>query len=296
MARQQDGAAHVESRLDHVVAIITGAAGGIGREMVFGLLARGARVLAADIDERRLGALYRDAPVHHRELVALHCADLDADGAERATVDAAVGAFGAVNALVCNSGLGRAIYTKDLLQQPPRAWEIGTWAWERMFQTNVLSPIRLANAAVPRMLDHGWGRIVTVTTSLDHMLSAGSGPYGPSKAALEAYSSVLARELQGSGTTVNVVVPGGVVDTPMVPELDGISRTDMLSPRIMVPPLAWLLSRQADAVNGRRVRARLWDESLDPPAAFEGASASVGWWDIAAGQQRAIPGSPQAQQ
>ena len=64
----------------------------------------------------------------------------------------------------------------------------------------------------------GWGRIVNVTTSLGTMLSAGSPIYGPSKAALEALSAIMAKDLDGTGVTVNVLVRGGITNTPM---LDG---------------------------------------------------------------------------
>lgn len=277
-----------ESGLAHVIALVTGAAGGIGRVLVHGLLARGARVLATDVDEARLASLDASTPALDRDRLALHCGDLDARGAEKSVLSAAVAAFGAINTLVCSSGLGRGIYTQDLLRTPPSVWEIPDEVWQRMFQTNALSPIRLINAAMPLLRQRPWGRVVTVTTSLDHMLAGGSGPYGPSKSALEAYTSVLACELEGCGTTANVLVPGGVVDTPMVPDLEGVSRQDFLSPAVMLPPLAWLLSRHADTVNCQRVRASLWDPTRPPADAFATASASAGWWSLAAGQQRRV--------
>jgi NAD(P)-dependent dehydrogenase (short-subunit alcohol dehydrogenase family) len=66
------------------------------------------------------------------------------------------------------------------------------------------------------MMRQGWGRIISVTTSLGTMLNAGSPTYGPSKAALEALSAIMAKDLDGTGVTVNVLVPGGVTDTPMI--------------------------------------------------------------------------------
>ncbi|MGE3809769.1 MAG: SDR family oxidoreductase [Gemmataceae bacterium] len=130
------------------------------------------------------------------------------------------------------------------------------------------------------------GRIVSVTTSLDSMLNAGTGPYGPSKAALEAYTAVLGNELAGSGTTVNVLIPGGVVDTAMIPPLKGVERGALLPPNVMVQPLLWLLSREADGLNCQRLRASHWDASRPPHEALAAAAAPIAWSAIAAGQRR----------
>ncbi|ARP83011.1 hypothetical protein CAL12_20790 [Bordetella genomosp. 8] len=273
-------------QLDHVSAIVTGAAGGIGRALVRALLESGANVLANDIDDARLHGLRDSMASDHHVRLRLLRADLADPGSPPRLLDAAEQAFGRANTLINSSGLGRAIYTRDLLTAPPPVWDIDFSAWQSMFDANTMSPIRLINAAVRRFRVSGWGRIVTITTSLDHMLAHGSGPYGPSKAALEAYTSILARELNGSGVTANVLVPGGTVDTPMVPDIPNLARESLLSPEVMVSPLRWLLSKAADNVTCRRIRANLWDTGLPPEVAYRSASAPAGWWDLAAGQQR----------
>jgi len=68
---------------------------------------------------------------------------------------------------------------------------------------------------VKPMIDRKWGRIINITTSLGTMLHGGSTPYGPSKASAEALSSVMAADLEGTGVTVNVIIPGGAVNTPI---------------------------------------------------------------------------------
>ena len=70
-----------------------------------------------------------------------------------------------------------------------------------------------SRAVVPHMKRQGWGRIVGVTTSLDTMIRG--APYGPSKAAHEAFIAVMGRELEGTGVTANVLIPGGGVATNM---------------------------------------------------------------------------------
>ena len=81
---------------------------------------------------------------------------------------------------------------------------------------------------MPRFRAQGFGRIVNVTTSFFTMLRGGFAPYGPAKAGLEAWSASLAQELAATGVTVNVVVPGGPTDTPMVPQESGFDRRALI--------------------------------------------------------------------
>ena len=141
-------------------------------------------------------------------------------------------------------------------------------------------PLALANAVVPEMMRQGWGRIVNVTTSLGTMLNGGSPTYGPSKAALEALSAIMAKDLDGTGVTVNVLFPGGITNTPMVSE-SGFDRAKMIQPEVMAPPLLWLVSDAAEKVTGRRFIAVHWDTKLPPEEAAEKAGAPVAWTSIA---------------
>lgn len=277
--------------LTHLKAIVTGAAGGIGQVLVKELLAEGATVLAVDMDGDRLSSLAQQISPEVRHRFHSYQCDLCEEDCGRRLYEASILGFGGANALISNAGVGRSIYTNDLLDSPPPVWEVPTWAWERMFRINTLGSIHLINAIVPYLLERGWGRIVTVTTSLDHMLKEGTGAYGPSKAALEAFTSALARELLGTGVTANVLVPGGPVDTPMMLDASGMSRKDLLPADVMVPPLKWLLSTSANEITCRRIRANLWETSHDPLQAFEASSAPAGWWGVAAGQQRTAPRS-----
>lgn len=268
----------------HVGAIVTGAAAGIGRELALGLLENGARVLAVDLDHARLDALAREGAVHGSRLqcVAL---DLCQPDTAAAVIGQAHRGAGGFNTLICNAGIGRATYTQDLLDNPPRTWEIAPHIWQRFFEVNALAAIRLVTSAVPLLLQARWGRIVCVTTSLDSMLNAGTGPYGPSKAALEAFCAVAGAELDGSGVTANVLIPGGPVDTAMIPPQRGLARSALLPTRIMLAPLLWLLSRQADGITCRRVRADRWAAATSVAQALESACAPVAWSALAAGQR-----------
>jgi NAD(P)-dependent dehydrogenase (short-subunit alcohol dehydrogenase family) len=114
-----------------------------------------------------------------------------------------------------------------------------------------------------------------------HDVDAGSPTYGPSKAALEALSAIMAKDLDGTGVTVNVLVPGGVTNTPMISDEAGFDRAKLIQPEVMVPPLLWLVSDAAGKVTGRRFLGVHWDPELPPEQAAERAGAPVVWTSIA---------------
>ena len=79
--------------------------------------------------------------------------------------------------------------------------------------TNVNGPFLMARAAAPHMMRQRWGRIVNISINHETMRRAGFSPYGPSKAALESETIIWAQDLDGTGVTVNALLPGGATDT-----------------------------------------------------------------------------------
>jgi NAD(P)-dependent dehydrogenase (short-subunit alcohol dehydrogenase family) len=264
------------------VAIVTGAAGGIGQALVRGLLGAGIRVAAVDVSAGGLGAVAAIARETGRDPALLAIAsDLSRDDAAADIVDRTRSHFGAVDILVNNAGIGQATLRADNWQRPIRFWEVTADDWRRFIAVHTTAPLLLAQAVIPEMMRAGWGRIVTVTTSLGTMIRSGSPTYGPSKAALEALSAIMAKDLDGSGVTVNVLVPGGVTNTGMVPREAGFDRAAMIQPEVMVPPLLWLVSDAAQKITGRRFLAVHWDPALPPEEAAEKAGAPVAWTQVA---------------
>jgi NAD(P)-dependent dehydrogenase (short-subunit alcohol dehydrogenase family) len=262
---------------DGRAAIVTGAAGGIGRQLVRGLLDAGIRVAATDRDAEPLAALAAAARERGKaDALTMIRADLASDSAVEEIVGAATGRFGPVDILVNNAGILVANW-----QRPLKFWEITIEQWRLAAAVHNTAPLALARALAPEMTRRGWGRIVNVTTSLGTMLNPGFPTYGPSKAGLEAMSAIWATDLADTGVTVNVLVPGGVTNTPMVPEDAGFDRARMIQPEIMVPPLLWLVSDAAAAVTGRRFLAIDWDPALPGAEAAERAGAPVAWTQIA---------------
>ena len=263
------------------VAIVTGAAGGIGRAMVRGLLAAGIRVAGVDRDREPLAVLAANANEESNadDLLTIPT-DLTSDSAAEEITKATRDRFGRIDILVNNAGIGPGAIRPDSWQRPLKFWEITPDQWRRFVAVHTTAPLALANAVVPNMMRQGWGRIVNVTTSLGTMLNAGSPTYGPSKAALEALSAIMAKDLDGTGVTVNVLVPGGITNTPMV-SASGFDRAKMIQPEVMVPPLLWLVSDAAGKVTGRRFLGVHWDPELPPEQAAEKAGAPVAWTSIA---------------
>jgi len=136
----------------------------------------------------------------------------------------------------------------------------------------------MTRAAVPVMLEQGWGRVLNVSMNHATMRRRGFSPYGPSKAALESETVIWAQDLEGTGVTVNALLPGGPTLTGMIP--DGVSaevRHRLLPPEVMVPPLLWLASPAADGVTGRRFNASAWRSERDAAANVAAMTEVAGW-------------------
>jgi 3-oxoacyl-[acyl-carrier protein] reductase len=141
-------------------------------------------------------------------------------------------------------------------------WEVSSADWRRMSHTNTDGIFFLTKALVPHMIARGSGRIVNISTSERTLVRKHLAPYGPTKAFVEAASLIFAQDLRGSGVTVNVLVPGGAVDTQS--DISGIATPGkaFLPADIMNEPLLWLLSDDAHSHTGERFVANLWDKEL----------------------------------
>jgi NAD(P)-dependent dehydrogenase (short-subunit alcohol dehydrogenase family) len=264
------------------VALVTGAAGGIGRAIVGGLLGQGLAVAAVDRTAQGLADLQKAAEERQQgaRLLTIE-ADLAQDEAIPEIVAKARARFGTIDILVNNAGVGQATLRTDNRQNPIKFWEVTPEQWKLFVAVHNNAPMALSRTLVHDMMRQKWGRIVNVTTSLGTMIRDGSPTYGPSKAALEAFSAIMAKDLAGTGVTVNVLVPGGMTNTGMIPQEAGYERIDMIQPEVMAPPLNWLVSDAAASVTGRRFLGVHWDPSLPPEQAAAKAGAPVAWTDIA---------------
>ena len=160
--------------------------------------------------------------------------------------------------------------------------------WNRVVAVNLSGPFFMARAVVPHMLAQGWGRIIGVTTSMDTMWRKWGTPYGPSKAGHEALVAAMAQELEGTGVTANVLVPGGATYTNMTASNTAYDTGRLIKPEVMQAPVVWLASEASNDFNGRRIIAYFWDEKLPLVQRLEKASAPAAWPQL--GRQAIHPG------
>jgi len=261
------------------VAIVTGAAGGFGRVLVHALLANGARVAGLDVDDAGLAA-YRDAPGFADRLLPIRTDISDYPACEAAIAET-TRKLGGLHILINNAAIGMGAIRADHMVRPVGIREIAPEMWQRFVAVNLTGAWNMTRAAIGHLLGQRWGRVINVTTSFFTMLRAGFQPYSACKAGLEALSASHAKEFAGTGVTVNVVVPGGPSDTPMVPVVSGFDRKALIPAAVMAPPVVWLCSPAADAVTGNRYVAADWDAGLLPAEAERRCRAPIAWPDLA---------------
>lgn len=261
--------------LDGRVVLISGAGGGLGSAMARGLAAAGARMALHDLRPDAVAATAATLPSGRALTLS---GDIGEEAECMRAVAETVEQFGRIDIVINNAGVGIGTIRPDYHRRPIDSFsEVSAADWKRFFRVNVDGAFHLTRAAMPHLRAQGWGRVINVTTTLGTMLRPGYVPYGCSKAALESLSAIWAVELEGSGVTVNVVVPGGPTDTGMVTAENGLDRSALLRPEVMVPPVRWLCSTAADSVNGRRFTGSLWDSSLPDEAAAAASGMPIGW-------------------
>jgi NAD(P)-dependent dehydrogenase (short-subunit alcohol dehydrogenase family) len=262
------------------VAIVTGGGRGLGRAMVLGFARAGIHVVATAARERtEIEAVAEEVRQTCGESRVLPLvADVTQEGNCAAVVNAAVERFGRLDILVNNAGRGMKYVSNEFLTDPTHFWEVAPETWRLVIDTNVNGPFMMARCAVPVMLKAGWGRIINVSVNQGTMRRRGFSPYGPSKAALESETIIWAQDLEDTGVTVNALLPGGATLTGMVPHtMSEAARASLLDPSIVVPPLLWLVSPEADGMTGRRLVATKWQTHADGRLAADAATEQAGW-------------------
>jgi 3-oxoacyl-[acyl-carrier protein] reductase len=244
-------------KLDGKVAVITGGGRGMGRAIAEGFMNEGARVVVTAARERKeIDAVV--SPGRSDQALALLADVTDPRACERVVTET-VARFGRLDVLVNNAGRGMKYISPHFLTEPARFWEADPGAWRMVIDTNVNGPFFMARAAVPHMLRQGSGAIINVTMNHETMKRKGFSPYGPSKAALESETIIWARDLEGTGITVNEILPGGATSTGMIPDdLSEELRSRLLKPEIIVPPAVFLASEDGRRLTGRRLVATEW--------------------------------------
>ncbi len=266
------------------IAIVTGAASprGLGRAMTEALVKAGARVSMLDINQQWLD----ETSNYMREIGGDDCVmtqvvDVTSIGEAERSIERTIEELGGLHILVNNAGIA----PRNMLmggETSNNFWEVSAEEWDRVVAVNSSGPFYMTRTVVPHMLAQGWGRIIGVTTSMNTMYREGGAPYGPSKAAHEALVAMASRELEGTGVTVNVLVPGGMASTDLIPDDTDHQRENMINPEVMQAPVVWLASDASDGINGQRFIGYYWDEDLPLEERLEKAAAPAAWPQLGA--------------
>ena len=260
------------------VAIVTGGNGGIGLGMARGLAQAGAGIAVVGRNEAKSAAAAADLGAMGVRAIAV-TTDVTDKAAVDAMVERTLREFGRIDILINNAGINTALLRRE--GQPiGKIWETSPQEFRRIVEVNIVATFLMTRAVVPSLLAQRWGRIINVTTSLDTMWRTMMQPYGGSKAANEAILTAMAFELEGSGVTANVLVPGGAVDTRLVSKTMMPDRSKLIKAEVMIAPLVWLCSNAADGVNGQRFIAMRWDDKLPPAEAAKHAGAPMAWQQL----------------
>ncbi len=236
------------------VAVITGAASGMGLAVARRLATDGNRVALLDLD----------APAVERAAAELRTAGaraiaIRADVTDRGAVDAAMatvrGELGPVEIMVTSAGFDEFVTFTDMTIE----------AWERMLSINLTGTFHCLQSAIPDMVAAGWGRIVTISSSSAQSGAARMAHYVASKGGVIGLTKALALEYAPHGITVNSIPPG-FIDTPMirraeargdVPSVDAVvARTPVRragTPEDIAAACAFVCSEDAGYITGQLI-------------------------------------------
>ncbi len=192
-------------RLDSKVAIVTGAARGLGAATAAVLARQGARVAAADLRFDEVSRVTKDLGPEAKPY------DLDVSDVEqiRRFVDGVVADFGRIDILVNNAGICPRIPFEQSTEDD----------WERLMNVNARSQYFLCQAVVPAMRRQGGGRIINVASTGGRIGGfANSSIYSGTKGAVVMFTKSIAREVAKDGILVNCVAPG-ILDTDLMRNL-----------------------------------------------------------------------------
>jgi len=244
-------------KLKGKVAIVTGGGRGIGRAIAEAFALEGAKVVVTAARQKT-----EIAEVASRIDGAAFLADVSDKDQVRRLVDTVVSDFGRIDILVNNAARGMKFVNENFMTEPKAFWTADVDAWRMVIDTNVIGVFLVTRAVVPHMLERGSGRIINISISAETTRRKGFTPYGPSKAARESMSTSWAQEVEGTGITLNLLLPGGATNTGMIPGSFPESRLkELIDPGVMGAPAVYLASDEAREVNGQRIIAVEWQKT-----------------------------------
>ncbi len=236
------------TRLDGKVAVITGAARGIGRATLEVFLAEGARVVATDLDATKLAGVAGDS-----DQVVTVVGDVSVEDDARAMIEAAISAYGRIDVLVANAG----VIPLSTIDQTSAA------DWDHVMAVDGRGMFLTCKYAIEHMARQGSGSIVLLSSISGQRGQVGQAAYGPAKYVATGLTHHLAVEWAHRGIRVNAVAPGTIrtdavvslLETPegqaYVEEIEGRHPIGRLGePHEVAEAIAFLASDAASFITG----------------------------------------------
>ena len=230
-------------------ALITGAAVGIGRAAAVNFARHGAKVVILDMNEEKLFSVKEEIAEYTTDCLAVKCDVSDEDDVNRAFAEAKAH-FGRIDILVNNAALwrGSASFMDTSVEK-----------WKKFMDVNVFGVVYCTRAALPDMLDAGYGRIINIASVAGVYGNANMVHYSATKCAVISMTRALAKEVADKGITVNAVSPGSVspsenddLEATIPSELAFMKRTG--SPMENANLICFLASDEAAYISGQNIQ------------------------------------------
>jgi 3-oxoacyl-[acyl-carrier protein] reductase len=235
-------------KLKDRVAIITGAARGIGKAIVLTFVREGAKVAIVDVDKEGLNILKNEIMKNRGEVITISC-DITDSSDVREMVRQTHKIFGRIDILVNNAGIIRRGTIETVTEED----------WDRVIEVNLKGTFNCCKAVVEIMKTQGYGKMVNVSSIAGKMGDITSAPgYGSSKAGVDALTKTLARQLAPYGINVNAISPHAI-ETEMSAQWSGERRKEIIAsiplgrlgkPEDVAEAVVFLASDEASFITG----------------------------------------------
>ncbi len=241
-------------RFEGRVAIVTGAAHGIGRVYAQRLAAEGGSVVVADLDEHGAETTAKDIVAKGGQAIGLG-GDVSDEESVASVVERTIEAFGKIDVLINNAGIMTVVPMSRVGFE-----DISREEWDRMMDINLAGTWLMCKAVVPHMRKNGYGKIVNISSGTVFKGVPMRVHYVASKAAIIGFTRTLAREVGPDNVTVNCIAPGATLSeedpSPEVIEARGKKTSDRAIARVQVPEdltgaMAFFASEDSDFVTGQ---------------------------------------------
>jgi 3-oxoacyl-[acyl-carrier protein] reductase len=232
--------------LSDKVAIVTGSARGIGREIALRLAEAGATVVVSDVADA--GPVAEEIRKMGQKSLAV-AADVTSASDVAGLVEKVTAEYGRIDILVNNAGIAR----DQLLMR------MSDEDWEAVLNVNLKSVFLCTRAVLRQMVKQRWGRIISISSIVGIVGNPGQANYSSSKAGVIGFTKTIAREVGSRGITVNAIAPGFIV-SKMTDQLSEEQKGEMLkriplgflgTPRDVAEAVAFLTSEEARYITGQ---------------------------------------------